>query len=424
MKILIVGRGGREHALGWKISKSELAEKIYFAPGNGGTALVGENIEIEEVDLPKLLDFALQHKIDFTVVGPEASLVEGVVDLFEAHGLLIFGPSQSAAKIEGSKVWAKDLLLKYGIPTALSQKFSDFERAKNYLQSFKLPAVIKADGLAAGKGVSIVKNCEEGLYILEEIMLKKKFGRAGDQVLIEEFLTGEEVSIMALTDGNSIIPLLSCQDHKKIGENDTGPNTGGMGAYAPTPFYTPEISSVVEETILKATLTALKKENINYRGVLYAGLMLTSSGPKVLEFNCRFGDPETQAILPLLQNDLLQLLLTAAKGKLQIKELEWEKMFASCVVLASAGYPSSYETGKVIYGLDEVGSDILLLHSGTKRIDDTFVTAGGRVLNVVAKDKTLESALKKTYEAVAKINFEGCYYRRDIGFKALSGMEN
>jgi len=420
MKILVVGKGGREHALVWKIAQSPLVDKIYCAPGNPGTGLLAENVNLEPMDFAALASFARENRVDLTVVGPEDPLVGGLADYFTKEGLLVFGPGARGAALEGSKSFAKELLLKHGIPTARARTFSDFTAARAYILDHPEPLVVKADGLAAGKGVVVAATREEAQNAAYGMLVNGDFGEAGRQVVIEEFLEGEEISILAFVDGQTILPMVSAQDHKRVGEGDTGPNTGGMGAYSPAPAYTPGIARSVEEEILRPTLDALKEEGIDYRGILYAGLILTSTGPQVLEFNCRFGDPETQAVLPRLKSDLVEAMLKVVQGRLNEMELEWYPEPAACVVLASGGYPGAYETGKVIKGLDTLGPEVLVFHAGTRLDAGQVFTAGGRVLGVTARGQSLADALQRVYHAVEQISFEGAYYRRDIAHRALS----
>ncbi len=421
-KVMVIGQGGREHALVWKLAQSEEVEKIYAAPGNPGMAELAECVDIGVDDLSALLHFAWSKQIDLTVVGPEAPLMAGIVELFNDHDLTIFGPTSAAAKLEGSKVFSKDLLRKYNIPTALYETFTSVAPALEYAQGLferGQRAVIKADGLAAGKGVIITATVAEAEAALLSIMEEKRFGAAGDRVVVEEFLEGEEVSFFALTDGQNYIPLMAAQDHKQVYDNDQGPNTGGMGAYVNPPVYTDELHQQVLATIVEPVIAAMQSEGCPYQGMLYAGLMITAAGPKVLEFNARFGDPETQAMLPLLGADLLPLLEGSALGN--IKGLEAELMPGSCVcvVLASGGYPGDYQKGKPISGLKDVSAGALVFHAGTAEEKGRFVTNGGRVLNVVSSGSDISAAIETVYQEVAKIHFEDMHYRRDIGRKAL-----
>jgi phosphoribosylamine--glycine ligase len=434
MKILVIGSGGREHCLCWKIAQSKLVEKIYCAPGNGGTSLAAENIAIDSDDITGLLKFAKDRAIDLTIVGPEAPLADGIVDVFIAHGLKIFGPDKESAKLESSKVFAKETMRKYKIPTADFAVFNEPQAAKKYIKEKGVPIVIKADGLAAGKGVVVAKTIQEASDAIDLIMVKKEFGPSGDRVVIEEYLDGQEASILAITDGKNIVLLESSQDHKCIFDGDKGPNTGGMGAYSPAPLINQELSAKISEKIFKPLIQGLAAEGKPYRGVLYAGIMVKNNEPYVLEFNVRFGDPEAQSILPKLKSDLIEVMLRAVDGKLEGVKLEWDNRFCLSVVLASAGYPGDYETGKVIGGLGVVGQmkDIFIFHAGTKmdqrRKSDkvnseeerkVFITNGGRVLNVCALGDTIGDARDKVYGAIKNIFFHGLHYRNDIGNKAL-----
>jgi len=424
MKVLVVGGGGREHCLAWKIKQSLKVKKIYCAPGNGGTSSFAQNIDVPASDLESLLNFALKEKIDLTVIGPEAPLVEGIVDLFEEKGLKIFGPKKEAARLEASKVFAKRIMRKYAIPTADFCIFDDPYKAKKFAEKH-LPCVVKADGLAQGKGSIVCKSKKEAEEAVELIMIEKKFGEAGEKIVVEEFLEGEEASILAFVDGENYLLLVPSQDHKPVFDNDKGPNTGGMGAYAPAPLVNEKIIAKIKEKIFNPLLKALKKENIFFRGILYAGLMIKNEEPFVLEFNVRFGDPETQAILPKLKTDLVDLILGTIEGELEKIELDWDERFCVCVVLASGGYPGKYEKGKKIEGLEKLSSleDILVFHAGTKKINNDYITWGGRVLNVVGLDFDLKKAQKKVYEAIKNIYFEKMHYRRDIADKAFKYLE-
>jgi len=422
MNVLVIGSGGREHALAWAIAKSRKVRKLFCAPGNAGTKECAENVDIQADDINGLLKFAKENSVDLTVVGPEIPLVNGIVDVFEANSMKIFGPVKKAAMLEGSKVFTKSILKKYNIPTAGYGEFSSPAEAKIYIKSNKnYPIVIKADGLAAGKGVIIAADEKEAVNAIEDIMEKKEFGKSGDRVVIEEFLEGEEASILALTDSETILTFPAAQDHKRIFDNDMGPNTGGMGAYAPAPVMDKKLSGEAMEKILKPTIAALKSEGITYKGILYAGLMVTKQGLKVLEYNVRFGDPETQAVLPLVKNDLTELFMATAEGRLKGKKIDLEKKYAVCVVMASKGYPGAYEKGRVISGLEKFRGkkDAMVFHAGTKQSGNDILTSGGRVLNVVALDNNLEKAINKVYNEVSNISFEGAQFRRDIAQKAL-----
>ena len=424
MKVLIVGSGGREHALAWKIAQSPLVKKIFCAPGNPGIAEIAECVDIEAENIEGLYLFAQKQKIDLTVVGPEDALVAGIADRFRDGHLNVFGPDKRAAIIEGSKVFAKTLMRKHGIPTADFRSFDDARQAKKHLATGKFPVVIKADGLAKGKGVFICQTLEEGERHIDDIMKEKIFGLAGNKVVIEEFLTGEEVSILAITDGNTIVPLSTAQDHKAVFDGDKGPNTGGMGVYSPVPIVTPGMQSFVEENILVPIVHAMKRENRPYKGVIYAGLIITSAGPKVLEFNARFGDPETQALLMRMKSDIVPLLFSTACGSLDLDKtvVEWDDNAAVCVVMASKGYPGGYEKGFPITGIEAATGlgKAQVFHAGTARKHGRLVSNGGRVLSVTALGKTIQDAQSNAYAAVQKISFEGAHYRRDVGAKAVA----
>jgi len=429
MKILVIGSGGREHALVWKIAQSPKVEKIYCAPGNAGTAQLAENISLKANDLSGLKQFALKNKIDLTVVGPEGPLVMGIVDSFEKEGLKIFGPRQAAAMVEGSKVFSKQFMLKYEIPTAQAAIFDNSSKAREYIEQMGAPLVVKADGLAAGKGVMVCQTKNEALDAIKTIMEEKEFGQAGEKVIIEECLTGEEASILAFTDGKSVIPLASSQDHKRVFDNDEGPNTGGMGAYSPAPVVTERLMEEIDVDILRPFMLGMKQEGIVYKGVIYAGVMITKKGPKVLEFNARFGDPETQPILIRMKSDIVPIFEAIIDEKLDHRFIEWDERAAVCVVLAAGGYPGKYETGIPISGIektDQLGN-VMVFHAGTKleSLPDRqagskqIVTAGGRVLGVTALGDSIKFAMDNVYKAVNLINFEGMHYRKDIGKKAL-----
>ena len=421
MKVLVIGSGGREHTLIWKINQSPKVSQIYCAPGNAGISQLAKCIDINADNIEELVDFAKKEKIDLTVVGPELPLSKGIVNEFNRWGLKIFGPSQEAAEIESSKVFSKYLMKKYNIPTANYEVFQNSEEALDYIKQQTFPLVIKADGLAAGKGVFIVKNLDQAGDALDILMEEKKFGEAGRQIVVEEFLEGEEVSILAFCDGKAVVPMISSQDHKKIFDNDQGPNTGGMGAYSPVPFYTTEIKEKVCREILKPTVKGLRNEEKEYKGVLYAGLILTKEGPKVLEFNARFGDPETQVVLPGLKTDLLDILNAVIEGTLHEINIEWKNNSAVCVVVASGGYPGKYQKDKVISGLERLKKmeDVIAFHAGTKFQDGKIVTSGGRILGITAWGDTISKAKGKAYEGAGKIYFEDMYYRKDIAAKAI-----
>jgi len=426
MRLLVVGSGGREHALVWKIAQSHLAEKIFCAPGNPGISRYAECLDIKADDIASLLDFARKEKIDLTVVGPEAPLAAGIVDEFARHKLKIFGPSKKAANLEASKIFAKQMMVRYGVPTADFRVFSDLDEAKKYISVKGAPCVIKADGLAQGKGVFVAATIKEAMQALDSIMLHKSFGKAGERLIIEDCLQGQEASLLFLTDSRHVVPLVSSQDHKRIFDNDEGPNTGGMGAYSPAPVVTDKLYEQILKTVAHRIIAGLLKEGIEYKGVLYAGIMITNDGPKVLEFNVRFGDPETEVILPRLKTDFVELMLAVTEGKLsRFSVLEWDKRPCVCVVCSSAGYPGDYTKGKIISGLEDVEKmqDIIVFHAGTKMVMQgtkwDIVTNGGRVLGVTGLGNTIKEAIDKTYEAVKKISFEGMHYRKDIGYKAL-----
>ncbi len=419
MKILVIGSGGREAALCWKLKQSPRCSKLFCAPGNAGTLAYAENIPLK--DNEAILEFAEKNGIDLTVVGPEQPLVDGIVDLFEAKGRKIFGPSAAAAQIEGSKIFSKDLMKKYGIPTAFYGAFSSSREALGFLENKRFPVVIKADGLAAGKGVIIAENRRQAEKAVKEILDEKQFGEAGTRLIIEEFLAGEEASILCFTDGKTIVPMESSQDHKRIFDQDQGPNTGGMGAYSPAPVITPELLKKIQKEILQPTIDALAKEGCYYKGVLYAGLMMTKEGPKVLEYNCRFGDPETQAVLPRLKTDLVDIIEAVIDERLLQVAIEWDKKSSVCVVMASGGYPGKYGKGFIVEGLDAAAAmkDVVVFHAGTSSAGCGTVTSGGRVLGVTGLGGSVKDAVDNAYAAVAKIKFEDMYFRRDIGAKAL-----
>ena len=418
MRVLILGSGGREHALAWKIAQSPKVNKIYCAPGNAGTASVAENIDISPDNIQALLNFALIKGIGLTVVGPEQPLVKGIADSFEESGLRLFGPSQRAAEIEGSKVFCKDLMKKYGIPTARYESFNSLDQVKLFTKEDE-PVVVKASGLASGKGVVLCRNGKEARSAIQSIMQGKVFGNAGDQVVIEEFLTGQEVSLLAFTDGKTILPLESAQDHKAAFDDDKGPNTGGMGAYSPAPIFTDELKKKVVDDIMIPTVRAMAKEGRYYRGILYAGLMLTESGPKVLEFNARFGDPETQPIMMRIKNDIVPIFEACIDGTLATQTLQWKPESTVCVVMAAKGYPGSYEKGNEITGLNlNENQQAMVFHAGTKLDNGKVLTNGGRVLGVTALGLNINQAIKNAYSVVDKIKWDGIHFRKDIGSKA------
>jgi len=421
MKVLVVGGGGREHALVWKIAQSPRVTKIYCAPGNAGISEQATIVPIKANDLNGLLEFALKEEIDLTIVGPEEPLTKGIVDLFESKGLSIFGSNQRAAKIEGSKAFAKEMMKKYCIPTASYEIFDDHKEAIAYIRRHGTPIVVKADGLAAGKGVIVCKTVEEAIQSVERIMVDKIFGEAGNRVVVEECLVGEEASYIAFTDGKVILPMASSQDHKPIFDGDEGPNTGGMGAYSPAPVVTDQVHEKILERILRPIIQGMGEEGRPYKGVLYAGLMIHDGHPEALEFNARFGDPETQPVLMRMKGDIIPILEACIKGNLSQYQIEWESRASVCVVMASKGYPGDYEKGKTIHGLKEVSQmkDVFVFHAGTDIKDGQIITNGGRVLGVTGLGEDISRAIEKTYRAVKKISWDGVHYRRDIGQKAL-----
>jgi len=423
-KILVVGSGGREHALAWKLAQSPRVGHVYVAPGNGGTditsALTGapiSNVNIVAMDIDGLLGFVQEKGVDLTVVGPEAPLVAGLVDTFTAAGQRVFGPTAAAARLEGSKAFAKRFMLEQDIPTAKGEIFADYQAARRYLHTVGAPIVVKASGLAAGKGVTVCQSLDEAEAALRRTMVERVFGPAGDEVVIEERLVGQEASLLCFTDGRTVAPMVSAQDHKAIDDGDRGPNTGGMGCYAPALLMPPTLVQEVVDTIVQPAVEGMRQRGSPYVGILYAGLMLTPAGPRLLEFNCRFGDPEAQVILPLLETDLLDVLEACLEGRLEAMEIRWRDAFAACVVLASGGYPDKYEKGKPISGLETAAAhpDVMIFHAGTRRDGNRLLTDGGRVLGVTATADTLPGALHKAYQAIEQIAFDGCHYRRDIG---------
>ena len=421
MRVLVVGGGGREHALVWKVAQSPKVSKIYCAPGNAGISEQATLVPIKANDLSGLLKFALQEKIDLTVVGPEEPLTKGIVDLFTSNRLSIFGPSKKAAEIEGSKVFAKEMMKKHHIPTASFEVFDDRKEAVGYIRKHGTPIVVKADGLAAGKGVIICKTIEEAIQSVDQIMIEKIFKEAGNRVVIEECLMGEEASFIAFTDGKKILPMASSQDHKAVLNRDQGPNTGGMGAYSPAPVVTEQVHRRIMEEVLKPLIQGMSEEGKPYKGAIYAGVMINDGHPKVLEFNARFGDPETQPVLMRMKGDIIPILEACIKGDLSKWEIEWDSRAAVCVVMASKGYPGDYERGKAMGGLKEVSQmkDVFVFHAGTTFQDGKVVTNGGRVLGVTGLGKDIPNAIERTYQAVKKISWDGVHYRTDIGQKAL-----
>jgi len=421
MNILLIGSGGRENALAWKLAQSSRVEELYIAAGNPGTAAYGENLEFDASNQEALLEFALKEKIDITLVGPEAPLAAGIVDLFEEHGLKVFGPNQSAARLESSKAFSKELMQKYKISTAAYQSFTDAKKAAEYIRTKGAPIVVKASGLAAGKGVIVAQTEAEALAAVETIMKDEKFGDAGEKVVIEEFLEGEEATILAFCDGKTIVPMIASQDHKPAYDGGKGPNTGGMGAYAPAPVVTEQIEEDFKTEIMEPTLKALQSEGLDFKGIIYFGLMIKDQKAKVLEYNVRFGDPEAQVVLPLLETDLIDIMEAVVDEKLDQLKIKWKDQKALCVVMASGGYPVEYEKGKEITGIKEAESaeDIIVFQAGTRLEGDKLLTDGGRVLAVTALGNSFSEVIEKAYSGVEKINFEGFHIRNDIGQKAL-----
>jgi phosphoribosylamine---glycine ligase len=417
MRVLVIGSGGREHALAWKLRQSQRVKQVFIAPGNAGTANVGRNVDIKASDLGGLLDFVRRESIDLTVVGPDDALAGGIVDLFEAASLRIFGPTKKAAQLESSKSFAKRFMVRHGIPTARFEEFDSADNAIAALEDFGFPLAVKADGLALGKGVVIAQDRHNAVKAIDELMVQRRFGDAGRKVVIEEFLSGAECSVHALVDGRSYLLFPTAQDHKQLYDGNRGPNTGGMGTFSPSLRLDATQLEEVRATILDRFIGGIQKENLGFRGLLFPGLMLTKEGPRVLEFNCRFGDPETQVLMPRLRTDIVDLLEAAVTGNLEGSVAEWDDCSAVCVVMASGGYPGSYKTGKTIVGLDLVDqmADVTVFHAGTKFLDNRVVTSGGRVLGVTAFGETLSAAKRRAYDAVHKIEFDGSYYRRDIG---------
>ena len=444
MRVLVVGGGAREHTIVWKLLLSPQVDQVYCAPGNAGTSVLAYNVPVSASNLQGLADWALSNQIDLTIVGPERPLIEGIVDLFQRAGLRIFGPSAAAATLEGSKAWTKGLLTRHGIPTPRAEILVNFSDAEAALDRCSYPIAIKADGDAAGKGVAIARDRKEALGVLKSFMQERSLGAAGDRVLLEEFLEGVELSVLAFTDGRTIVPMVPSCDYKRVGDGDVGPNTGGMGAYAPPGFATPELMDTIQRTILEPTVRAMAAEGRPYSGVLYAGLMITEEGPKVLEYNCRLGDPETQVVLPLLKTDLVDVILAVLEGRLDQQPIEWYDQACCGVVLASEGYPGDYATGFPIEGLDTLEEGVRVFHAGTRmgpdprhkdpwarlkkemqmepRTSSTLLTAGGRVLTVVACAPTMAEAREKVYRNVEKISFQGCHFRRDIALRELSAI--
>ena len=418
MKILVVGSGGREHAIVKKISESKRVSKIYCAPGNGGISDIAECVPIKVTEFDKLIDFSLSNNIDLVVIGPDDPLVMGISDEFIKAGIKVFGPTKDGAQIEGSKVFSKELMKKYNIPTAKYEVFESYQEALSYItKENTYPAVIKAEGLALGKGVIIANNLTEAEAALKEIMLDKVFGDSGNRVVIEELLTGPEISVLSFCDGNTIVPMVSAQDHKRAYDNDMGPNTGGMGTFSPSRIYDKAKQDECMNNIFKPTVEALKKEGIIYKGVIFFGLMSTKDGVKVIEYNARFGDPETQVVLPRLKTDIVDIFEAVCDGTLDEVNVEWEDNACVCVVEASGGYPKKYQTGYEIKGLSDIEDNIFVYHAGTKKENNIYYTSGGRVLGITAKSKDLDTAIKDAYNAVKNISFTDVHYRKDIGVK-------
>lgn len=422
MKVLVVGGGGREHALCWKIAQSPLVEKLYCAPGNPGIADIAECVHIGADEISTLCEFATAEKIDLTVVGPEVPLTMGIVDTFQSAGLDIFGPNKAAAQVEGSKGFSKDLMARYNIPTAAYRSFTDHAEAVAYIKEQGAPIVVKADGLAAGKGVIVAMTEEQAIAGVDDIMLDKVFGAAGASVVIEEFMDGEEASFFAFTDGKNILPLASSQDHKRVNDNDEGPNTGGMGAYSPAPVVTNDLYDVIVDTVVKPTIDGMAQDGCPYSGILYVGLMIKDGHPRVVEYNARFGDPEAQPLLMRMKSDIVPVLQACARGELGQEQIEWHDKAAVCVVMASGGYPSSFEKGRPISGLDNAAEidELMVFHAGTSLKDGAIVNNGGRVLGVTGLGDTVKEAIDKAYQGVSVVDWEEVHYRKDIGARALN----
>ncbi|MBU1086454.1 MAG: phosphoribosylamine--glycine ligase [Candidatus Omnitrophica bacterium] len=422
MKILVIGSGAREHALVWKIAQSSKVKKIFCAPGNGGISEIAECVDIKAAEIEKLLEFAQANQINLTVVGPELPLALGIVDLFQAQGLKIFGPSKSASALEASKVFAKNIMKKYKVPTADFAVFTNKEAALKYARNAKRPLVIKADGLCAGKGVFVCQNLAEQEKAIQSILEDNEFGNAGNTVMIEECLVGQEASMIFISDGDNVCAMASSQDHKRIFDDDKGPNTGGMGAYSPAPVVSDDLFEKIKTEVIIPTIQGMQQEGMAFCGVLYAGIMITEKGPKVLEFNARFGDPETQAILPRLKTDLVEIILSSLSGTLDAIKLDWDKRACVCIVAASGGYPGDYEKNKKISGLDKISQekDLFVFHAGTIKQGNDFFTAGGRVLGVTGLGNDIRQAIETAYKGINQIGFENMFYRKDIGKKALA----
>lgn len=423
MKVAVIGGGGREHTLAWKLAQSPSVEQVYAIPGNDAMASFTTCVNASVSDLDYIGKYCKEHGVDLVVVGPEVPLTEGIANVCQKYGIPVFGPNKAAAQMEGSKAFAKDIMAKYHVPTAKYATFTNEAEAKAYIREQGAPIVVKADGLAAGKGVVVAQTVDEALDAVNAMMEDHVFGASGGRIVVEECMVGEEASLLAFVDGKTIVPMIAAQDHKRIFDNDEGPNTGGMGAYAPAPVVTEDIRQAVTETILKPVVAGLKEEGITYQGCLYAGLMITDEGPKVVEFNCRFGDPETQAVLPLFDGDLAKVMYACATGTLTPDMVQWKDASACCVIMASKGYPASSHKGDVISGLDTVDADVMVFHSGTKKVGDSFVTNGGRVLGVTAVAPTLPEAIAKAYDNVKRISFDGQQVRSDIGAKGLKHLQ-
>ncbi len=427
MRILVVGGGGREHALIWKLSQSPKVTALFCAPGNGGISRLASCVDIAATNIEGLLDFSRKERIDLVVVGPESALAAGIVDVFEAAGIEIFGPRKRGAQVETSKVFAKKIMDKYGISTAPFSTFTSYDKAASYIRRLSLPYVVKADGLCAGKGAYVINDPAEGESALKELLVDRVHGDAGNEVIVEDFVPGIEVSYLSFSDGASVLPMLPSQDHKALLDDDRGPNTGGMGAYTPVPFLDSSMENYIDGNIMKRTIDGLRNEGIVYKGVLYGGLMLKDRDPSVLEFNARFGDPETQPLLFKMESDLLSIIDACVNGKLsEVRSIEWKKGVSVCVVIASRGYPERPEKGKLIKGLEDLEGreDVFVFHAGTKKIGHEYYTSGGRVLGVTVIGENYADAVKKAYEAVSYVQFEGMYYRKDIGKKAIRGSES
>ena len=420
MRVLVIGNGAREHTIAWKLSQSSQRPDLFCAPGNAGTSQVAQNVALAATDVDGLLQWARAQRVDLTVVGPEAPLVAGLVDRFQEAGLVVFGPSRAAAAIEGSKIWAKQLMQRYGIPTARAEVFERAAEAREYVMSQQLPIVVKADGLAAGKGVVVASSLEEALAAVDSMMEKKVFGAAGAKLMVEECMVGREVSLLAFTDGQTVVPMVPACDYKRVGDADVGANTGGMGAYSPPSFFPPALQERVVKAVLEPAVRGMAAEGCPYTGVLYAGLMLTADGPKVLEFNARLGDPETQVMLPRLKSDLLEVMLSTVRGELSPEQVTWDDEACCGIVLASGGYPGPYQTGFPISGLETLPPGVEVFHAGTAYQDGRTLTAGGRVLTVTARARDVGEARERAYAGVARISFEGLHFRRDIALREVA----